>query len=263
MVVRDFAAAEGLDFVVLFGSQARGQAGPESDFDLALMPHGDLQDRDQVEERLVARLARGDLDMVWLPHASWLLASRVALEGKVLYEREPWQFHRFALRSALRRADSLIWSRRNKEFVERVLNRNHAVDKDLVESKLARLAQYLVELSDVLQTSESEFVTDFRLHRTAERSLELMVESAASINTEVAQAVAKIPPSDYYSSFFSIASAGWVDREVATRLATMAGLRNRLVHQYEDVDLKKLYGALKRSLPDWQAYLGSVKDSLG
>lgn len=46
-LVRDFAATEGLDFVVLFGSQARGETGPESDIDLALMPAGD-QNRDAI-----------------------------------------------------------------------------------------------------------------------------------------------------------------------------------------------------------------------
>lgn len=42
----------------------------------------------------------------------------------------------------------------------------------------------------------------------------------------------------------------------------MAGLRNVLVHQYEDVRLPDLYDALKTALPRWKAYLQDINDNL-
>jgi uncharacterized protein YutE (UPF0331/DUF86 family) len=99
-------------------------------------------------------------------------------------------------------------------------------------------------------------------HRVAERQIELLVECAGKLNSELAQSLAKIPVSDYYSSFFSLASTGWIDEATAGRLATLAGLRNRLVHQYEDVRLPKLFKACVDSLPDWRAYLANITSHL-
>jgi uncharacterized protein YutE (UPF0331/DUF86 family) len=84
-----------------------------------------------------------------------------------------------------------------------------------------------------------------------------MVEGAAKLNTELAQSLAKIPPSDYYRSFFSVAATGGVEDAIAKRLATLTGLRNRLVYQYGDIRLPRLFKACRDSLPDWRAYLSS------
>ncbi|MEW6280440.1 MAG: HepT-like ribonuclease domain-containing protein [Candidatus Eremiobacterota bacterium] len=260
--VADFARQQGLDFVVLFGSRATGRARESSDYDLAIMPGSGERNRDAVERRLVRRLRRADLDLVWLPHAGWLLASRVAAQGRLVNESRPGRFRRFAVQATLRRADSRIWHERNLRFVRRVLERDTSVDQQLVTQKLASMSQYLAELGEVLEPGEPDFTADFRLFRTAERNLELLVEYAAAINTEVAQAVAGIPPSDYYTSFFSLASARWLEQRLARRLAEMAGLKKRLVHHYDDVDLKKLFRSLKRSLPDWRAYLACVAGRL-
>lgn len=106
------------------------------------------------------------------------------------------------------------------------------------------------------------FLASFLHHHTGERLLELMVEHAAKINIEVGQAVAKTPPTDYYSSFFCLQQAGWISDEVARGLAEMASLRNVLVQRYQTVSLEDLYAELDKSLPLWVGYLESVQDRL-
>ncbi|MHB2016116.1 MAG: type VII toxin-antitoxin system HepT family RNase toxin [Candidatus Xenobia bacterium] len=254
-----------LDMVVLFGSRAQGREQPHSDIDLAIMPASVDADQEtswRVTCALVDGLRRGDLDVIWLPTASWLLTWEVAQHGRVVYERHPGLFHQFWLQAALRRADSRLWRRRDADFLNAVLGGSRVLDADLVHRKLALLAQYLQQLEEVLQTDAQRFASDYRIHRIAERQVELMVECAAAINTEVSQSVAGIPPSDYYSSFFSLHQAGWVDAETAHALALFAGLRNRLVHQYEAVQLPRLFDTAVSALPHWRTYLASVRDRL-
>ncbi len=258
----DYAREAGLDFIALFGSHSRGLARDDSDIDLALMPASLDLDPEEVEVGLIRALGRGDLDLVWLPHANWLLAWQVAQHGRVLFERQAGQFNRFWHHAASRRADSKIWDRRNRDFVRRVLERHNDVDQQLVRGKLVHMARFLAELEQFIDVTESEFIADVKTYRAAERQTELLVECAAEINTEVARAVANIPATDYYSSFFSLSSAGWLSRETAMRLAEIAGLRNRLVHQYEEIQLPRLYRVLKASLPDWREYLDSVQTRL-
>lgn len=248
-----------LSMVVLFGSCGRNV---DSDWDLALMPRSADADAGEVEEKFVRRLRRDDLDFLWLPTASPLARSQVALHGEPLFQSHPHEFSRFRIQSQLARDDQRLWTCSNQRYIQRNLEGDWTMDRDLVTRKLATLARYLLELKQVLPNTLAEFETDFRIYRVAERQVELLVECAASINTEVAQSVARIPPSDYYSSFHSLAAAGWLDKEVALRLSNLAGLGNRLVHQYEDIRLPRLYKACRESIVDWERYLVTVNEKL-
>ncbi|MBT9584537.1 DUF86 domain-containing protein [bacterium] len=256
--IRELGRQHGLTLVVLFGSQGRR---PDSDWDLALQA-GSAVDQDQVEESFVRSLQRADLDFLWLSQASPLAAAQVANQGQALYQDRPERFGDFQIAAQLRRSDHRLWQEGDRQFVKRTLEENWSLNTPLVTRKLAQLARYFNELSQIMQSSQADFEADFRIHRVCERLIELLVECAASINSEVAQSVARIPPSDYYSSFYSMAATGWIDREVAGRLATLAGLRNRLVHQYEEIRLGQLYKAAQKSLPDWKLYLQGVSEHL-
>lgn len=258
-VIRDLAHEFGLTLVVLFGSRG---LRPDSDWDLALESCRDDLDPSQVEEAFVSRLQRGDLDFLWLQQAAPIARSQVAQKGEPVFQDSAHQFSRFQIRAQLARDDERPWANRNRRFIERTLNGDWHVDTELVTRKLALLARYVLELQQVMQTSPSEFESDFRIHRVAERQIELLVECAGSINSELAQALARIPPSDYYTSFHSLAATGWIERDLATRLSTLAGLRNRLVHQYEDIRLPQLFQACRRSLSDWEQYLKAVSQRL-
>lgn len=260
--IADFARKENLSLVLLFGSRAQDQSRDDSDLDLALQPCNPDAEPEGIERRLINALKRSDLDLLWLPHASALARARVASTARLLYEDQPSRFRHFVQEAILRQSDSRVWAENDLQFVTRSLERDWKMDRDLVLRKLAQLAEYLEQLEQVMEVDQTTFARDFRIHRVAERQIELLVECAGKLNTEIAQSLAKIPPSDYYSSFFCLAATGWLDDDTAGRLATLAGLRNRLVHQYEDIRLPRLFKACQSSLPDWRAYLTSLTKHL-
>lgn len=53
-----------------------------------------------------------------------------------------------------------------------------------------------------------------------------------------------------------------LDPECARRIARAAGLRNRLVHDYEDLDPGKVFDALGDALRDVPIYLARVNQYL-
>ena len=106
---------------------------------------------------------------------------------------------------------------------------------------------------------ESAFHTNPLLHRTAERDIELLVECAARINTEIGDSKG-IPPSDYYSSFFAL--KGLLEDEKLRRLADSARFSNLLVHQYEKVDLKEVYATVRETLPLWRHDIDKIQEFL-
>jgi predicted nucleotidyltransferase len=75
---------------VLFGSTARGEAGPRSDVDLGLVLEPDsLESRIQAEAEL-GRAARRPVHVVFLNEAPPLLRFEIARDGVLLVEAKPY-----------------------------------------------------------------------------------------------------------------------------------------------------------------------------
>ena len=96
-IVRKIVEAFAPRRIVVFGSRARGQAGPDSDLDLFVEMHSDLPPRDRV--RAVSDLfglRRWAMDLVvYTPQEVERMKDTVGTllytierEGKVLYERQ-------------------------------------------------------------------------------------------------------------------------------------------------------------------------------
>lgn len=107
----------GLDLVVVFGSQATGNAGPGSDVDVAVrMDHRDW-DNPTIELDLIGELVdalgeNNDVDVAFLNGASPLLLFEVARTGIPVYQREPTAFFEFQSYAARRYYDHqkfLVW----------------------------------------------------------------------------------------------------------------------------------------------------------
>jgi predicted nucleotidyltransferase len=74
----------------VFGSFARGDARPESDVDLAVLPRAPLEalERWHAQERIAAALGT-DVDLVDLLRASTVLRVQVLREGRLLFDTAP------------------------------------------------------------------------------------------------------------------------------------------------------------------------------
>jgi predicted nucleotidyltransferase len=84
----------GLHLLVLFGSRARGDVHPGSDWDLGYLA-GAAFDPDDLMARLVLVLETERVDLVNLDRANGLLRYRAAAEAQVLFESDPDQFAGF------------------------------------------------------------------------------------------------------------------------------------------------------------------------
>jgi predicted nucleotidyltransferase len=89
-----------LDVMVVFGSRARGEAHPGSDWDIGYLSSGAIDVGSLLGE--IAEIAGTDrLDLVDLDRASGLLRFRAARDGRLVFERSVGRFDRFRLEAAL------------------------------------------------------------------------------------------------------------------------------------------------------------------
>ena len=98
-IVRRLVEAVDPARIILFGSRARGEAGPDSDFDVCLvLANGPRSDADGTQKRL-DYLAEADLDLTIFQQLPLYVRSRVLREGKVLFVRDEDRLYDVAIRT--------------------------------------------------------------------------------------------------------------------------------------------------------------------
>lgn len=108
---------EGVRLAILFGSQAAGTAGPESDIDLAVECREGRSPEDILPD-MVGLLGTDRVDLVDLRRASPLLAMAIVRSGRVIHEAEPSAFAEFCSLTLRRYEDTAKLRRLRREGLD-------------------------------------------------------------------------------------------------------------------------------------------------
>ncbi|HHN65018.1 MAG TPA: DUF86 domain-containing protein, partial [Nitrospirae bacterium] len=88
-----------------------------------------------------------------------------------------------------------------------------------------------------------------------ERLVQLIVDEIIDINKHIIKYGRLQVPEDTFSTFLVLGINNILPPEFAKRLAPVVGLRNRLVHRYEKIDVDLLLKELRRNSSDFEEYL--------
>ncbi|MDP3990302.1 MAG: DUF86 domain-containing protein [archaeon] len=132
------------------------------------------------------------------------------------------------------------------------------MNKELMDSKMESLAELLQKLKMVLEEHEkNKRLQEFLLY-AAEKKAEEIVELAISINQELLKEMGKIALS-YYESFTALKVFGCISEKELKELASTAGFRNRLAHEYLEIDQKVALRSMKNILVIYPVYMKKIK----
>lgn len=129
------------------------------------------------------------------------------------------------------------------------------IEERFIETKLFNIQGYFKELEDVLAYSDQEIKKDFLKIRALERILQLIVDEIIDINNHIIRYARLNIPDDFQSSFLVLAENKIFSKHFAEKIAPVVGLRNRLVHRYEKVDLDILLGSIRKNKVDFREYV--------
>ncbi len=107
-----------------------------------------------------------------------------------------------------------------------------------------------------------KYQKDYEKRYIVERLIQLIVEVASDINRNIIEAKEDTPSETYYSTFAKLGELKVIPKELSSRLASTTGLRNRLVHNYEDVEHKIVYYSTIRLLNDYRQYFQLIEEYL-
>ncbi|MBI3045465.1 MAG: DUF86 domain-containing protein, partial [Betaproteobacteria bacterium] len=116
----------------------------------------------------------------------------------------------------------------------------------------------LDEIERLARKSLEEYLESRIDEVLAERYLERMIGRMIDVNYHLITESDLPPPRDYYDSFTDLAKIGVLPRDFAGRLAACAGLRNRIAHEYDEIEPAKVHEALRTAAQEIPEYLRHV-----
>jgi uncharacterized protein YutE (UPF0331/DUF86 family) len=136
------------------------------------------------------------------------------------------------------------------------------IDAALVRRKLARIKGNLERLAAVESLSLEAYRAAPLTPKATERLLQETVDAAVDVNLHLLRAGAGEPPPDYYESFVRLGKAGVIPDELARELAPSTGLRNRIVHEYDELDDEIILAAVSHARGGFARYIEAVERHL-
>jgi len=136
------------------------------------------------------------------------------------------------------------------------------IDKKLISRKITLINNDLKSLKKLSQLSLKTYLSKSEYETLAERYLERIIGRMIDINYHILSEKEKKIPVDFYNSFVELGKKKYLPLNLADTLANSAGLRNRLAHEYDEIDAKKVFKAIESCLKDVPKYLKNIVKSL-
>ncbi|MCD6114779.1 DUF86 domain-containing protein [bacterium] len=133
------------------------------------------------------------------------------------------------------------------------------VNKNFIKQKLDKIKDYYKELEEVLNLEDKEILKKIFYLRAIERVFQLIVDEMVDINLHLIRNLELSSPQDFQSSFEIIAKKEIIPSEFALKIAPVVGLRNRLVHRYEEIDKKFFLEQIRREKEDFVKYIQYIE----
>ena len=138
-------------------------------------------------------------------------------------------------------------------------------DRAVIERRLVHLMESVEVLKELSHEPLDTFLADRRARWGLERGLQTCIQAVLDIAGHLTVAGGRTVPDEYRAGILALADLSILPRDFANRIAPMAGLRNILVHEYIEVDIKILKATLDEQLTDFiefGAYIEKHLESL-
>jgi len=134
------------------------------------------------------------------------------------------------------------------------------LDRIFIRRKIKLIQEELSRLDKLGHYTFEEIVNDFIRMYAVERVLEKIIMRAIDINQHI---IAEIGHGDesirgYEDTFHALFKLGVYSEDFAKEIAPSAGLRNRLVHEYNDTKDEIIYKSVEDAIIQYAKYCSSI-----
>jgi uncharacterized protein YutE (UPF0331/DUF86 family) len=129
------------------------------------------------------------------------------------------------------------------------------IDREVLVRKSSLIAEDLLRLRPLAGLPVEEYLTRVDAQLATERLMERMIGRMLDINYHIVIEQGGVAPRDFFESFLKMGELGVLPPDFAREIARAAGLRNRLAHEYNDLDPARVHEAAGQALVDIPTYL--------
>ncbi len=140
---------------------------------------------------------------------------------------------------------------------------NAMTDPEMVHRKISLITTDLHRLTELVERGAGDLISDEVAMAAGERYLERVISRMIDINYHLITSEGEPPPKDYYLSFIQLSiKPPILDKPFAERIASAAGLRNRIIHEYDDIDPGLTFEGMRSAVRDIPLYAKAVLEYL-
>lgn len=227
----------------LIGSRVSGNIDRLSDVDFAVLldDRFDHQTDLGIRTALISAFRTEDLGIVVLNYALDRVKASVASLGRLIYEREQGA------------AGDFLTRYRDEDYTP------DRMEGERMEGYYDHLGDCIAELRDILSEGQ-EAAFGVRRNRFAlERALQLAIQIVMDVSRHYVKNRGVGSPDDPAHAIEILGEHGVIPVDLARRLARAPGLRNRLVHEYVNVNREVLFRDLESGLSDFEEFLRTMR----
>jgi len=136
------------------------------------------------------------------------------------------------------------------------------LDKNFIIRKVKLIHEELSHLEELSNFSVEEIAADYKKTAIVERLLEKIITRAIDINQHIIAEMGKGTERvrGYEDTFLALSQLGVYPQEFAQQIAPSAGLRNRLVHEYNELEQGIIYRSINETLEQYTKYCQYILD---
>ena len=132
------------------------------------------------------------------------------------------------------------------------------LDREVIESKLRFLREYLNDLKEYESISLRDYKTSKKDQRFVERTLHLACECCLAISAHMISRVGLREPADNKDLFVILFENSIISESTHRAMMKMAKFRNIIVHDYARIEPEIVIGILKKDIEDFKQFARQI-----
>lgn len=132
------------------------------------------------------------------------------------------------------------------------------VSQEIITRLFSLLNRYLSELKAEQQTTWEDFSKDVKTKRFVERTLQMVIEACLDAGNHIISDEGWSEAETNREIFIRLNEKKVISSALLENLLQMASFRNRIVHDYAEINPEIVFGILKNHLKDFESYVSEI-----
>ena len=132
------------------------------------------------------------------------------------------------------------------------------IDKDIVLNKANKVDHHMRRIREKRVVSLEEFLVDLDWQEVVLFNLQMAVQNCIDIAAHIISDEELRIASSTNEMFYILQENGYIRPELTENMVAAVGLRNLVVHEYGNIDLKQVYQIANQDIDDLENFIRAI-----